>query len=134
MSKRLFIHGISSGIIASLISYVYTISFKKLVDFTEHTGYFKLLAFSLMITMGVSIIELLLSKLFTNKNSSSFIANCILISFTLLFVLKVFEMTDPEFKSEDANLMIDYYKGFLMPLVFLPSLIWLGIKPLFNIS
>ena len=35
------------------------------------------------------------------------------------------------FKNEDAQMMIDYYKGFVMPMLFFPALSWMTFKPLF---
>jgi hypothetical protein len=40
-------------------------------------------------------------------------------------------MDDPILKNEDAALMIDYFKGFLMPLLFVPTLSWMSFRPLF---
>jgi hypothetical protein len=41
-------------------------------------------------------------------------------------------MDDPKFKNEDAQLFIDYFKGFIMPLIFFPVLSYFTIKPLFE--
>jgi hypothetical protein len=42
----------------------------------------------------------------------------------------VLKSNDPTFKNEDAELMKDFFKGFLMPMLFFPALSWFTFKPL----
>ncbi len=102
-----------------------------IADFTEVTGFWHLLCFSLMITLGISIIGAAIYALLKNKSLAAFICNFILSGFSIALVFYVFLMDDPEFKNEDAMAMIDYFKGYLIPLVFIPALSWMSLKPLF---
>jgi hypothetical protein len=40
-------------------------------------------------------------------------------------------MKEPVFKKEDTLLFVDFYKGFLMPILFFPLLSWFTFKPFF---
>ena len=51
---------------------------------------------------------------------------------TVALVFYVLKMQDPVFKTEDAQLFVDFYKGFLMPMLFFPLLAWFTLKPLFQ--
>lgn len=131
MFKRLFFLGIASGLFSSLISWVYSYMYTKIADFTEHSGFIHLLAFSIMITVGTSILAGISYRLIRNQALASFIIHMILSGISLALVFYVFKMDDPVFKNEDAAAMIDYYKGYLIPFVFIPALSWLSFKPLF---
>jgi hypothetical protein len=50
---------------------------------------------------------------------------------SVALVFYVLKMQDPVFKNPDAQLSVDYYKGFLMPMLFFPLLAWFTLKPLF---
>ena len=52
-------------------------------------------------------------------------------SATIALVFYVLKMQDPVFKTEDAQLFVDFYKGSLMPMLFFPLLAWFTLKPLF---
>lgn len=132
MFKHLFYLGIVSGIFSSVVSYVYTILFAKIADFTEHTGFIRLFAFSICFSLGASLVNGLFNRLLKNANLASFVTNVLLSGCSLTCVFFVFEMNDPIFKNGDAQAMIDYYKGYLMPLLFIPALAWMSFKPLFT--
>jgi hypothetical protein len=132
MFKRFFFLGTTSGVFASLIAWVYSSVYKGMVaDFTEVTGFWHLLCFSLMITIGISIIGAAIYALLKNKSLAAFSCNFILSGFSISLVFYVFLMDDPEFKNEDTMAMIDYFKGYLIPFVFIPALSWMSFKPLF---
>jgi hypothetical protein len=105
--------------------------YTKIADFTEHSGFMYLLAFSLMITIGTSILAGISYRLIRNQALASFTIHVILSGISMALVFYVFKMDDPVFKNEDAAAMIDYYKGYLIPFVFIPALSWLSFKPLF---
>jgi len=132
MFKRFFFLGAVSGIFASLIAWIYSSMYKNMIaDFTEVTGFWHLLCFSLMITLGISIIGAAIYRLLKNKSWAGFICNFILSGISISLVFYVFLMDDPEFKNEDTMAMIDYFKGYMIPFVFMPALSWMSFKPLF---
>ncbi|MNU87847.1 hypothetical protein D3C71_776440 [compost metagenome] len=131
MFKRLFFLGITAGLFSSLISWVYSYMYTQIADFTEHSGYFHLLSFSMMITVGISILGAIVYRLIKNQSLASFIIHLILSGISISLVFYVFKMDDPVFKNEDAMAMIDYFKGYLIPFTFIPALSWLTFKPLF---
>jgi len=132
MFKRFFFLGLISGVFASIVAWIYSSTYKNMiVDFTEATGFWHLLCFSLMITLGSSIVGTGIYAMLKNKSLAAFSCNFILSGFSIALVFYVFMMNDPEFKNEDATAMIDYFKGYLIPLVFIPALSWMSFKPLF---
>lgn len=131
MFKRFFFLALTAGLFSSIISWAYSSIYKNMIaDFTEVSGYWHLLCFSLMITLGVSILGAGIYALLKNKALASFVCNFILSGFSISLVFYVFTMNDPEFKNEDSMAMIDYFKGYLIPLVFIPALSWMSFKPL----
>lgn len=102
-----------------------------IADFTELTGFWHLVCFSLMITLGISMLGAGIYAILKNKSLAAFICNFILSGFSIALVFYVFTMDDPEFKNEDSMMMIDYFKGYLIPFVFIPALSWMSFKPLF---
>ena len=132
MFKHFFFLAAASGLFASLISWIYSSVYKNMIaDFTEASGYWHLLCFSGMITFGISILGAGIYALIKNKPVASFVCNFILSGFSVALVFYVFTMNDPEFKNEDSMAMIDYFKGYLIPFVFIPALSWMSFKPLF---
>lgn len=132
MFKHFFFLAAASGLFASLVSWIYSSIYKNMIaDFTEASGYWHLLCFSGMITLGISILGAGIYALIKNKAAASFVSNFILSGFSVALVFYVFTMNDPEFKNEDSMAMIDYFKGYLIPFVFIPALSWMSFKPLF---
>ncbi len=127
-----FIHALLAGVFSTLISWFYvSVYAKNIVDFSEYTSLLKLLGFSLMITIGAAFISAGISKVVKNKSWNAFLSQFILSGLTIALVFYVLKMDDPVLKNEDAALMIDYFKGFLMPLIFVPTLSWMSFRPLF---
>ena len=133
MFKRFFFLPLASGIFSSLVSLIYAYAYKSLVkvDFTEATGFLYLTCFSLMITIGISILATGIYSLVKNKAMASFVSGFILSGFSVALVFYILKMNDPEFKNEDAAIMIDYFKGYMIPFAFIPALSWFSFKPLF---
>lgn len=132
MFKRFFFLALTAGLFSTLISWAYSSVYKSMIaDFTEVSGFWHLLCFSLMITLGISILATGIYALLKNKSLAAFISSFILSGFSVSLVFYVFSMDDPEFKNEDAMAMIDYFKGYLIPFVFIPALSWMSFKPLF---
>jgi len=132
MFKRFFFLALVAGLFSSLVSWIYSSIYKSIIaDFTEVSGYWHLLCFSLMITLGISILGAGIYALVKNKSLAGFICNFILSGFSISLVFYIFTMNDPEFKNEDAMVLIDYFKGYLIPIAFIPALSWMSFKPLF---
>lgn len=132
MFKRFFFLALVSGLFSALTSWIYSSIYKGMIaDFTEATGFWHLLSFSLMITLGISILSTGIYTLLKSKSVAAFVCHFILSGFSIALVFYVFTMDDPEFKNEDAMAMIDYFKGYLIPFTFIPALSWMSFKPLF---
>lgn len=132
MFRHFFLLAVVSGLFSAFIAWSYAAVYKNMiVDFTEATGFWHLLCFSLMITTGISILGAGISALVKNKALASFVSNCILSGISISLVFYILKMDDPVFKNEDAAAMIDYLKGYLVPFAFIPALSWLSFKPLF---
>lgn len=133
MFKRFFFLALTSGIFSSLVSLIYAYAYKSLVkvDFTEATGFLHLICFSLMITLGISILATGIYSIIKSKAVAAFVSGFILSGFSVALVFYILKMNDPEFKNEDAAIMIDYFKGYMVPFAFIPALSWFSFKPLF---
>lgn len=133
MFKNFFFLAIVSGIFSSLVSLTYSAVYKSMVeiDFTEATGYWRLLSFSLMITLGISIISAGITAVIKKKSIAAFLSNFILSGFSIALVFCILKMDDPTFKNEDSMAMIDYFKTYMIPFTFIPALSWFSFKPVF---
>lgn len=132
MFQRFFFLAVISGLFSSVVSWIYSSIYKNMIaDFTEVSGYWRLLCFSTMITIGISILAAGIYALLKNKSVASFVSQFILSGISVSLVFYVFTMNDPEFKNEDSMAMIDYFKGYLIPFLFIPALSWMSFKPLF---
>lgn len=130
--KNVFFLGLSSGILATVACLVYTKGyFSMLADFSEVTGVIKLLSNCMLATMVACFVFFALNYLIKNPAIAEFIFNLLVTLASVATVFVVLKSNDPEFKNEDTMLMIDYYKGFLMPMIFFPALAWFTLKPLF---
>lgn len=133
MFKNYFILGLIAGLFSSLVSLAYTKMYASIiVNFSEATSYLYLLSFGLMITMGAAIVNFGLTKVISNLKVADFILNFILSGVSIYFVFHILQQNDPEFKDENAAVMIDYFKGFMMPLAFIPALSYFSFRSLFN--
>jgi hypothetical protein len=83
-----------------------------------------------MIGTFASILFFGISKIITNKSIATFLFNLLLSGVSIALVFYVLKSNDPTFKNEDAELMKDFFKGFLMPMLFFPALSWFTFKPL----
>lgn len=132
MFKNIFFLGLASGFLATLACLIYTkMYFSILVDFSEATGILKLLTNCLMVAMAACFVFIALTKLIKKTFLAEFIFNLIVTFASVSAVFMLLKSNDPTFANEDAQLMIDYYKGFVMPMLFFPALAWFTLKPLF---
>ncbi|MEN9977780.1 MAG: hypothetical protein RLZZ493_799 [Bacteroidota bacterium] len=131
MFARIFSLGIISSLFATVVSVVYTSFYTNvIVDFSEVASVVKILAYNVMIGTFASILFFGISKIITNKSIATFLFNLLLSGVSIALVFYVLKSNDPTFKNEDAELMKDFFKGFLMPMLFFPALSWFTFKPL----
>jgi hypothetical protein len=120
MFARIFSLGIISSLFATFVSVVYTSFYTNvIVDFSEVASVIKILAYNVMIGTFASILFFGISKIITNKSIATFLFNLLLSGVSIALVFYVLKSNDPTFKNEDAELMKDFFKGFLMPMLFL---------------
>jgi hypothetical protein len=138
--NRALTHGIFAGLIATVVGMAYTtFYFSQIVDFSDGSGWLniipELLSRYMLITIVGSITHYLILKPFVNaKQWGNFVFALLFNAFALGLVVFVLKMDDPTFKTEDAQLMGDFFKGFLMPLVFIPFLSWYLFSYLFKLT
>lgn len=133
MFKNIFFLGVVSGILATIACIIYSLGyFSIIVDFSESTSMVKILSYCMGVSMIVCFVYYGIRKFIKNGNIADFIFNLLFSLGSLFSVFYVLNSTDPEFVNEDAALMIDYYKGFIMPMLFFPVLGWIIAKPLFT--
>lgn len=131
--KHTFLWGVSSVVLATLVSVAYTqIYHKMIVDFSEGVSFLQLLALNGAIGFLAVILTAVFQKIISNKSLALFISNALLFVVAFGFVFGILGMDDVTFKNEDAALFVEYFKGYLMPLVFIPFLAWFSLSPLFS--
>lgn len=113
------------------VSIIYVYGYKQIVDFTEKVHVFNLLSYHLLVLSGTFILYAL-SRFLPAKPIFIFLTNLLLAGSCLVFVFVILNMDDVQFQNEDSQLFADYYKGFLMPLAFIPQLSWFVVQPLFS--
>lgn len=130
--KNIFFLGFSAGILATVACVVYTKGYySMLADFSEVMGIVKLISNCMLATMVACIVFFGINFMIKNTAVAEFIFNLLVTMASVATVFVVLKSNDPEFKSEDAMIMVDYYKGFVMPMLFFPALAWFTLKPLF---
>lgn len=131
MFKKTFLLAVVSGLMASLVSIVYVSGYKTLVDFSEIASYANIFSYNFLFAMIACFLFFGISSVLKNKSIATFLFNALLSLLSIGLVFYVLKAEDPTFKNEDAELMKDFFKGFLMPMLFFPALSWFTFKPLF---
>ena len=133
MFKNVFFLGLSAGILATVACLIYSnLYYSILVDFSEGAGLVKLLSNCMLATMIGCFVYFGVSKLIKKANVAEFIFNLLITLASIAIVFYVLKSDDPLFKEDsDASFMSDYYKTFIMPMLFFPALAWVTLKPLF---
>lgn len=132
MFKNIFLLAASSSILASTACVVYSkMYFSVLVDFSEAVGIVKVLTNCVLVAMAGCFVLYVINKIIKKEHIAEFIFNLLMTMTTFASIFILLKLDDPVFKNEDALLMIDYYKGFVMPMLFFPALAWVTLKPLF---
>jgi hypothetical protein len=131
MFKGFFFLGLGSAVLSSVAALIYAfIYYSNLVDFSEATGALRIVSGCFMLCMSAVFFAFLMNLMIKNRSLSEGITNLTISVVSMGLVLLVLGADDPVFENEDAQLMIDYYKGFLMPMLFFPALAWFTLKPI----
>lgn len=132
MFKSYFFLGIISAAASVAACMIYTnVYFGMLVDFSEAATPTKIISSCVAVAMAATILSGLFRKLIPNARIADFLVSLMLSLASIGAVFYVLGADDPTFKNEDAAIMADYFKGFLMPMLFFPALTWFTFKPLF---
>jgi hypothetical protein len=131
------LHATSASALASMVCYFYaTFYFGLLVDFSEGASIWPLLGryfvLSGILTLPISIIyQFIICSGLNYSRIGEMLMGLVFSGLTVALVFYVLKMKEPVFKKEDTILFVDFFKGFLMPMLFFPLLAWFTLKPLF---
>jgi hypothetical protein len=139
--NRVLVKGVLIGSLATLIASLYILFyFNKIVDFSDGKGWsgwlLNLLSYYMLLSIGISLVHFVfIEKVGKNMGQKwkSFLFSVFLILMSLILVFSILLMNDPVFSTDDAQLMVDFFKGFLMPLAFIPMLTWYSIQSFYSI-
>lgn len=131
MFKNFFILGIVSAIASTIACFAYTsLYYSKIVDFSEANGIVMLASGCFLVAM-IAVVLNVVSRIVLKKVAlADFAFNLIFSLVSIAFVFIVLGANDPDFKTENAQLFAEFYKGFVMPMLFFPILTWFTFKPL----
>lgn len=131
MFKQFFILGLISAVGASLAGFVYSsFYYSQMADFSEAMSLVRIISFAVMICIGACILNFGTRKVIKKAHVADFTFNTLFSLVTIAMIFIVLKAQDPEFVNEDAQIMVEYYKGFVMPMLFFPLLSWFTFKPL----
>lgn len=135
--KCAIFHALTASAFSAIVCYCYAaFYFNLIVDFSEGASMWSLMGrffvFSGLLALPISICYQLVIHFFPKKNRlGEFLLGLIFSGLTMGLVFYVLKMKEPVFKKEDTLLFVDFYKGFLMPMLFFPLLSWFTFKPFF---
>mgnify|MGYP007107069375 CR=1 FL=1 len=133
MFKQCFFLGLAAGVLSTTVCMAYAEIYAGLgiADFSEAIPLLMVSAKCFVITMSACFVFYGLNRIFKKDYYAEFVFNLLLAGACVALVFFVFKSNDPEFKNEDAMMMVDYFKAFALPMVFFPALSWVTLKPLF---
>lgn len=132
MIKNAFFLGLTTALMSALACFVYSEMYYSIViDYSEGLGLSKILGYCGAAGMIGFALYFGLSKIVKKPFLVDFIFNFLISMASLAAVFVVLKADDPVFKNGDAQFMVEFYKGFVMPMLFFPPLIWMTFKPLF---
>jgi len=131
MFKSYFIQGLSTALLSTAIGFGYMLFYyKEIADFSEAASLTALISGNLLFGMTACFVAFALRTVIKIPEMSEFVFNILCGGLILGLILYTLKMDDPTFKNEDAAILSCYYKGFLLPLIFLPVLSWFVLKPM----
>lgn len=132
MFKKIFLLSISASVLSIIICSAYSnFYFSKIIDFSEAVNLKFLILVNLIIFMSLCFVYFGVKTILKKEFVSEFIFNTLAVVVSIAFTFLALKMKDPVFKNPDTALMVDFYKGFIMPMLFFPALSWFALKPLF---
>jgi hypothetical protein len=105
--------------------------FSKIIDFSEAINLSYLIIRNVIIFMTICFLYFGIKQAIKKEFVADFLFNTLAVVFSIACTFIALTMKDPEFKNPDTALMVDFYKGFIMPMIFFPVLSWFALKPLF---
>lgn len=132
MFKQFFILGLISSIASSVAGFVYLYIYNNIIqiDFSEAFNLTTIVSDSALICFVAAVINFALRKMMKKHHIADFILNTLLALLAIGLVFLTLKSEDPVFQNEDTQIMVDYYKGFVMPTLFFPALAYFMFKPL----
>ena len=126
MFKKIFLHGILAGILASIAGIIYEriYYFATEVDFSKVLNNTKLIACSMLICMLAAVLNYGLTRLLNKRGEIFFNFLFSIISFALVMI--PISITLP-LKISSPEL----FPGLAVPMVFFPAIAWYTVNPLF---
>ncbi len=129
MFTRPLILAIVAGIFSTIVFTIYATVQSQLFNFSELANMKTIGAYSLCVALFASLIYIVLNKL-ANNNVANFITGILLSGVTIACVFYLVKRDDFQFQGKAGQEMADYFKGFLMPVLFFPALSWFTFKSL----
>ncbi len=133
MFKNSFFLGLVAGLASTLACYIYSsFYYSMIVDFSEAVNLKTILAGCFGFSMLAVVIRYGIKQLIKNDRFAEVSVNFIISMLSIGLVFYLLNANDPQFENEDAQLMVDFYKGFVMPMLSFPALAWFTFIPLFT--
>lgn len=131
MFKNFFFLGLITAFASTFLCVAYTeMYYSLIVDFSEANGILLLFAYSLLASMVACLVAFAIQKAIKNQKFAEVLFNLLFAGASVVGVFVVLAAKDPDFQTENAQLFAEFYKGFLMPMLFFPFLTWFTLKPL----
>lgn len=131
MFKKFFLLGLISALASTLVCIGYTqVYYEKIVDFSEANGILLLFSYSLLAAMIACVLAFSIHSIIKHQKIADVLFNLLFAIASVTGVFVVLAAKDPDFQTENAQLFAEFYKGFLMPMLFFPFLTWFTLKPL----
>ena len=133
MFKNSFFLGIVAGLASTLACFIYTkFYYSIIVDFSEAVNLTTTLAGCFGFAMLAVVIRYGIKQVIKNDRFAELTVNLIISMLSIGLVFYMLNADDPQFENENAQLMVDFYKGFVMPMLSFPALAWFTFTPLFT--
>jgi len=131
MFKQFFFLGLFSAASSLILAFIYSeIYFDQIADFSEGFSMIFFGSFYLSVGLLACFLMVGIRYIIAKSTSAETVFNSLFSMGTLFLVFYLLKMNDPEFSKEEAVIMEDYYKSFIIPMLFFPLLTWFSLRPL----
>jgi len=131
MFKQFFFLGLFSAVSSLILAFIYSeIYFDHIADFSEGFSMIFFGSFYLSVGLLACFLMVGIRYIIAKSTSAETVFNSLFSMGTLFLVFYLLKMNDPEFSKEEAVIMEDYYKSFIIPMLFFPLLTWFSLRPL----